>query len=103
MHIEIYDELVVDTTSREIWVRGQIHEPILPRKEFDILAVLYRNKGKALTRDEIADAGWPERADGDVSDDEIDQYVSRLRKRIEIDPSCPRLIVTLRGFGYRMT
>ena len=98
-----YAELVVDVTSREIWVRGQIHEPILPRKEFDILELLYRNKGRAITRNDIAEAGWPVRVRGDVSDDEIDQYVRRLRRRIEVNPSCPKLIVTLRGYGYRMS
>ena len=99
----MHDELVIDAVSRDVWVRGRIHEPTLPRKEFDILEVLYRNKGRALTRKEIAVAGWPERADGDVNDEEIDQYVRRLRRRIELDPSCPKLLVTLRGYGYRMS
>lgn len=99
----ICNELVVDAASRDVWVRGQIQDPTLPRKEFDILQVLYRNKGRAVSRKEIADAGWPERVDGDVNDEEIDQYVRRLRRRIEINPSCPKLIVTLRGYGYRMS
>ncbi len=97
------DELVVDVASRDVWIRGQLHDPTLPRKEFDILEVLYRNKGRAISRGEIASAGWPERADGDVTDEEIDQYIRRLRTRIEIAPSAPRLIVTLRGYGYRMS
>ncbi len=97
------DELVVDVASRDIWIRGQLHDPTLPRKEFDILEVLYRNRGRAVSRGEIASAGWPERADGDVTDEEIDQYIRRLRTRIEIDPSAPKLIVTFRGYGYRMS
>ena len=103
MDTPMCNELVVDGASREIWVRGQIQEPTLPRKEFDILEVLYRNRGRAMTRDEIANVGWPERVDRGVADEEIDQYIRRLRRRIEIDPSNPKLIVTLRGFGYRMS
>ena len=103
MDTTMCDELVVDSASRNIWIRGRQVEPTLSRKEFDILEALYRNKRKALSRDYIASAGWPERSDGDVNDEEIDQYISRLRRRIEINPSCPKLIVTLRGFGYRMS
>ena len=65
------------------------------------LELLYRNKGNAVRREEIATAGWPERQ-GDVTDEEIDQYILRLRRRIEENPSRPKLVVTLRGFGYRM-
>ena len=103
MGTQMREELVVDAASRDVWIRGQKHEPTLPRKEFDILEILYRNRGRAVSRGEIASAGWPERADGDVTDEEIDQYIRRLRTRIEINPSAPRLIVTLRGYGYRIS
>ena len=82
-------------------MRGVGLTPPLPRKEFDILELLYRNKGNAVTREQIAAAGWPDRPN-DVTDEEIDQYIRRLRRRIEEDPSHPKLVVTLRGFGYRM-
>ena len=94
-------ELTVDMGSRDVWVRGQKLIPPLSRKEFDILALLDQNQGNAVTRDSIAESGWPERIEGDVTPEEIDQYISRLRRRIEQDPSKPSLIVTMRGFGYR--
>ena len=87
--------------SRDVWVRGQKLTPPLSRKEFDILALLDRNQGNAVSRDSISESGWPERTEGDVTPEEIDQYISRLRRRIEQDPSKPSLIVTMRGFGYR--
>ena len=40
----------------------------LSSKEFDILNLLFRKKGEACNKDEIAVAGWPERTDGDVGD-----------------------------------
>ena len=93
-------ELVVDVGAREVRIRGT--RLTLPSKEFDILALLYGNRGNAVRRDEIGAVGWPERPDGDVTDEEIDQYISRLRRRIEENPARPKLIVTIRGFGYRM-
>ena len=103
MDTTVNNKLVVDVASREVWVRGRQAKPALSRKEFDILEALYRNHGTALSRDDIAGVGWPERVFGDVNDEEIHQYISRIRRHIEINPSCPKLIVTLRGFGYRMS
>jgi pSer/pThr/pTyr-binding forkhead associated (FHA) protein len=96
------EDLVVDQASREVWVRGQRQEPPLSRKEFDILEILHRNKGDAVSREDIGAAGWPERGDAGVSNEEIDQYILRLRRFIEVDPSHPKLILTLRGYGFRM-
>ncbi|MDA1129747.1 MAG: FHA domain-containing protein [Chloroflexi bacterium] len=95
-------DLVVDQASREVWVRGQRQAPPLSRKEFDILEIIHRNKGDAVSREDIGAAGWPERGDAGVSNEEIDQYILRLRRVIEVDPSHPKLILTLRGFGFRM-
>ena len=99
------DDLVVDLASRNVWVRGQLQDPPLPKKEFDILELLYRNRGKAVSRDEIADAGWPELAGKSgpaIPNASIDQNILLLRKRIEVDPASPMLIVTRRSHGYQM-
>ena len=95
-------ELIVDSGSRDVWVRGTKLTPGLSKKEFDVLELLYLKRGSAVSRDEIARAGWPERPEGDVTPEEIDQYIRRLRRRIEENPSTPKLIVTLRGHGYRI-
>ena len=58
--------------------------------------------GAAVSRDDVAGAGWPEREDGDVGNQEIEQCIRRIRRRIERDPSAPELIVTRRSFGYIM-
>ena len=95
-------ELVVDSGSRDVTVRGEKLAPSLSKKEFDVLELLYLGRGNAVSRDEIAKAGWPERPEADVTPEEIDQYIRRLRRRIEENPSKPKLIVTLRGHGYRI-
>ena len=91
-------DLVVDSSSRDVWVRDK-KLPSLPRKEFDILECLFQNRGQAVSRDEIAAAGWPERPD-DVPNSDIDQYIRRLRRKIEEDPSKPTIILTRVGYGY---
>ena len=95
-------ELVVDSGSRDVTLRGEKLASPLSKKEFDVLELLYLGRGNAVSRDEIAKAGWPERSEADVTPEEIDQYIRRLRRRIEENPSRPKLIVTLRGHGYRI-
>ena len=96
------EALVVDAKSRDVWIRGNRVDPPLSRKEFDILTLLYDRRGEACSKDEIADRGWPERLDGDVGDQDIEQYIRRLRRRVEPDPSHPQYIINVRGFGYKL-
>ena len=91
-------DLVVDSSSRDVWVRDK-KLASLPRKEFDILEFLFQNRGQAVSRDEIAAAGWPERPD-DVPNADIDQYIRRLRRKLEENPSKPKIILTRVGYGY---
>ena len=96
-------DLRVDSGSRDVWTEEEKLEPPLSRKEFDVLNLLFQRDGEACSRDEIAATGWPERTDSDVSDQEIDQYIRRLRLRIEPDPSHPRYILTIRRYGYKLS
>ena len=98
-----HEEMVVDSRSREVWVRGVRLVPPVTRKEFDILSLLYQRLGEACSKDEIATAGWPERVGGDVGDQDIEQYIHRIRLRIEPDPSRPQYILTVRGYGYKLS
>ena len=96
------EELVVASGSRDVWVRGEKLAPPLSKKEFDVLERLYLERGNAVARDDIARAGWRDRPEGDVTPEEIDQYIRRLRLKIETNPSKPELIVTLPRYGYRI-
>ena len=97
------EDFSVDARSREVWIHGQRVAPPLSRKEFDVLALLFYKRGEACSKDEIAAHGWPERRAGDVADQDIEQYIRRLRLRIEPDPAHPQRIITVRGFGYRLS
>lgn len=94
--------LSVDITTRQVYVDGTPLDPPLSVKQFDLLWFLYQNRGRVVSKDEIAQAVWPE-AQGDVYDANIDRMVSRVRSRIEPDSGDePRFIQTVRGYGYQL-
>lgn len=68
-------------------------------KDFELLALLYRNLGKGCTKEEIASKAW---RDDFVTDEQIEQAIHRIRKRVEPDPSNPQRVITLRGYGYKL-
>ena len=68
-------------------------------KQFDLLTFFLRNKGKALSRDQILENLWGYNYIGDVRT--VDVHVRWLREIIEKDSRKPNRIITVRGFGYR--
>jgi DNA-binding response OmpR family regulator len=70
--------LSIDVRARRVLVNGT--EVSLPRKEFDLLAFLYANRGKACSKDEIAQGAWAEEG-GIVSQETIDTDVFCIRQR----------------------
>jgi len=89
--------LLLDLASRRASAAG---EPLqLAPREFELLATLMRNKGAALTRELLLAQVWGEDYPGDSRT--VDVHVRWLREKIEVDPSDPKQIVTVRGVGYR--
>jgi pSer/pThr/pTyr-binding forkhead associated (FHA) protein len=94
--------LRVEYATRQVYVDGSLIDPPLSAKQFDLLWYLYQNRGRAVSKDEIAMAVWPE-AGGDIYDANIDRMISRLRSRIEPDTSDEqRFVTTVRGYGFRL-
>jgi two-component system response regulator RegX3 len=94
--LEIGD-VCLDPERHEVVVRGQ---PVnLPLKEFELLALLLDNAGRVLTRDVLIDRVWGADYVGDTKT--LDVHIKRLRAKVEVDPSNPRSIVTIRGLGYK--
>jgi len=70
----------------------------LTPKEFEVLRLLIRHAGRVLSPDAILARVWgPERVG---EPDLVKQYIYRLRRKIEPDPSSPRYLHTVRGSGY---
>ena len=61
---------------------------------------MVRNANQIVTRNIILDELWDSTADF-VDDNTVSVYVRRLREKVEIDPSHPQHLVTMRGFGYQ--
>ena len=76
--------------------RGE--EVVLGAMELDLLLAFIENPNRVLTRDQLLNIAH--NRDWDPYDRSIDVRVTRLRKKIEPDPSSPRHIKTIRGAGY---
>jgi DNA-binding response OmpR family regulator len=87
----------IDLSARRAY-RGDA-ELHLSQKEFDLLAELMRNQGAVLSRDLILSRVWGYDYYGDSRT--VDVHIRWLREKIEDDPSDPKLIITVRGVGYR--
>lgn len=87
----------MDVDRHQVSVDGR--EVAMPLKEFELLELLLRNAGRVLTRGQLIDRVWGADYFGDTKT--LDVHVKRLRSKIEPDPSNPRMLVTVRGLGYR--
>ncbi len=94
--LEVQD-VRMNPERHEVFVRGESVD--LPPKEFQLLELLLRNAGRVLTRDVIMQRVWGTDHIGDTKT--IDVHVKRLRSRIEAQGDDPKLIVTVRGLGYK--
>jgi two-component system OmpR family response regulator len=87
----------LDPSRRGVRVRGQPIEGT--RQEFNLLYVLASNPGIVFTRERLLSRVWQEQSF--VTGRSVDTLVKRLRKKIEIDPAEPQLILTVWGDGYK--
>lgn len=88
---------VLDQKSRVLYKNGT---PIdLTKVEFQIMELFFANPGVALVREKILEGVWGENYFGDVKI--VDVNIRRLRMKIEDEPSAPKHILTVWGYGYR--
>lgn len=75
-------------------------ELVLTAAEYRLLCLFLRNAGIVVTRNMILEELW-DSGGSFVDDNTVSVYVRRLREKIEEDPSRPKHLMTVRGFGYR--
>lgn len=92
-----FDGLQIDLENRSVTTENGTFE--LPPKEFDLLIYCVKNQGKILTKQQIYEKVWGEEYFYD--DSNIMAIISRLRKKLEANPSMPKYIQTIKGIGYR--
>lgn len=88
----------LDVERHEVSVGGRT--VAMPRKEFQLLAVLMERPGLVLTRSRLIEQVWGADYVGDTKT--LDVHIRRLRAKIEEDRNEPRRIVTVRGLGFKL-
>lgn len=91
-------EITIELDKGRVLRGGNILE--LTAAEYRLLCLLIRNEGIVVTRNMILEELW-DSGGNFVDDNTLSVYIRRLREKIEEDPSSPRRLITVRGFGYR--
>jgi len=89
--------LEIDLAGREVRMEG--HPVSLTPKEFDLLVVLARNRGRVFGRETLLQQVWGYDYLGDSRT--VDVHVQRLRSKLEPDPPHPRYLLTVHSIGYK--
>ncbi|MCI0519426.1 MAG: response regulator transcription factor [Chloroflexi bacterium] len=97
MQSVILGSLTLDPVARRLFKEDQ--EVQLSAREFDLISLLMRNAGRALSREQLLAEVWGSDWIGDPRT--LDVHVRWLRLKVEEDPASPVFIQTVRGHGYR--
>ena len=90
--------LSIDYLSKAV---KRLGEPVeLSPKEFELVSLLASSPGRVFSNQEILDSVWPDGYAATSKD--VKQYIYLLRRKLEPDPENPSVIVTVRGFGYKL-
>ena len=87
----------LDLEALELHVGDKKYQ--LTQMECDLLQYLVKNAGKAVSRKSILEDVWDLHEDTDTR--AIDNFIVRLRRYLEVDPTKPKHLVTVRGIGYK--
>jgi OmpR family response regulator RpaB len=88
----------IDTARRQVYRKNERIR--LTGMEFSLPELLVNNSGQAYSRNEILQHVWSYPADHRIDTRVVDVHISRLRSKLEADPTNPELILTARGIGY---
>lgn len=93
-----FKEVTLNPTECRVIVRGE--EINLSPKEFRILELFMSHPRRVWSRDQLIERVWGPDFMGDSKT--VDVHIRWLREKLEVDPSRPEYLLTVRGFGYRM-
>jgi DNA-binding response OmpR family regulator len=89
----------LEVDFRQYLCRKNGKEVSLTVHEFGLLKYLIKKRGQVISRDELLDEVWGKNVF--VTPHTVDTHMANLRKKIEDDPSKPKLIFSLRGVGFK--
>lgn len=93
--------LWLDADSGEVLVDGRSVDT-LTKLEYHLMTLLFENAEKIIDKYQIVTGVWGDEYIDEVDDARIEKLVSRLRQKVEPEPTAPRFITTVRGRGYRL-
>ena len=97
-------EVEIDDLRKQVCIEGRTIS--LSPKEYQLLKLLASSPGRVFSTEEILGELWPSKPSPDektyADAQDVQKYVYLLRKKLEIDPQDPNLVITVRGFGYRL-
>ncbi len=93
----VFKNLVMDLKSQKFF-KDNVEIELTPT-EFAVLKMFMLNIGRALSRNELFNSVWGKNYFGDLKT--LDVYIRRIREKIEDNPSKPKYIETVWGYGYR--
>lgn len=93
----VFKNLVMDLKSQKFF-KDNVEIELTPT-EFAVLKMFMSNIGRALSRNELFNSVWGKNYFGDLKT--LDVYIRRIREKIEDNPSKPKYIETVWGYGYR--
>ena len=99
MRYIVIGNVVVDTEKGTAMKNNK--DLFLSALEYRLLLFFINNRGIVLTRERLLDAIW-DVAGEYVNDNTLTVYIKRLREKIEDDPADPKIILTVRGTGYKV-
>ncbi|MFT7035514.1 MAG: DNA-binding response OmpR family regulator [Cyclobacteriaceae bacterium] len=97
-HYEKIGAMEVDFKRYEAWINNI--KVKLSHREFDVLNFLWKNKQKIVSRDDLLKNIWG--YDEFPTTRTIDNFILRIRQKVEENPNDPKVILTVHGMGYKM-
>jgi len=90
------EHITLNTAQRSVRAGDKMTD--LTAKEFDMMELLMRNRGRVYSRESLLNLVWGYEYPGDIRT--VDVHVRRLREKLEVDPANPEVLLTKWGVGY---
>jgi DNA-binding response OmpR family regulator len=93
-----FDRFIVDESTGELIVEGEVIQ--CPAQVFLLLLYFCKNLNLVLSKAQLLDAVWGYNTF--LDDNTVTVHIRRIRERIEVNPSDPKYLLTVRGIGYKL-
>jgi DNA-binding response OmpR family regulator len=94
----VIGNMEINFSNYEAWINNESVK--MSHKEFEFLHYLWNQKNKVVSRDDLLDNVWG--TDYVPSSRTVDNFILKLRQKIETDSNNPKIIITVHGVGYKL-